>query len=762
MSGPLFENLGEDLGGEPEHLQGLNPPQHAAVTTLEGPLLILAGAGSGKTRVLTRRVAHLLHSGVRPWNILAVTFTNKAAQEMKHRIEALVGPAAQDLQVSTFHSTCVRILRRDIEPLGYSRNFVIYDDDDQIRLLKGVLDELGIAKESLPPRRARSLIDRAKNRMEGPDAVEARRDAEQHPAAARVFRAYEAKLKAADALDFNDLINKVVELFERFPGVLERWQDRFRYLMVDEYQDTNRAQYRLVNLLASKRRNIAVVGDDDQSIYSFRGADIRNILDFEDDFPDAKVVRLEQNYRSTSRILQAAMAVVTNNSDRKDKELWTDAGEGEPIRTIVAPDEEGEGQRVAREIRTLLSDGVRAEDMAIIYRTNARSRVFEQALSEARVPYVLVGARRFYERREVKDLTAYLRLLLNPADDMSFLRVINEPARGIGGRSVDKLRELALAREVPLLEAAREMAGQGGRLGKALERFVALIDSLTAQAEALQPGELVQRVAEESGYLPKLRAEKTTESEDRIRNITELCRDVDTEADSEDPRERLQAFLDRATLTGQDAELPDSGAVTLMTCHLAKGLEYPVVFVAGLTEGSFPLVWGGHVMERELEEERRLMYVAITRAMRRLYLTRAMRRMVYGKGYVPATPSIFLDEIPRALLVPAGGRFAGRPPSKPTKPVGDLRMQAFLAQARARPKSDEPEVTPSEGPVTTRPATQPSDFAVGTRVMHRDFGEGIIRQKRAIPGTLRLVVEFAGRRRRTINPRLEPLEIILS
>ncbi|MCB9764619.1 MAG: UvrD-helicase domain-containing protein [Alphaproteobacteria bacterium] len=747
---------------DPDHLQGLNAPQREAVEALDGPLLILAGAGSGKTRVLTRRVAHLLHTGrAQPWQVLAVTFTNKAAQEMKHRIGILVGPeAAADLWVSTFHSTCVRMLRRDIAHLGYPRSFVIYDDDDQNRLLKDILKGRGVDKEKLSPRRLRGLIDRAKTAMAGPEALADEPDLP--GVAVSCFEDYEARLRAANALDFNDLINKTAELLRDHDAVRHRWQRRFRYIMVDEYQDTNRAQYRLVNLLAAGHGNLAVVGDDDQSIYSFRGADIRNILDFERDHPDARVVRLEQNYRSTERILQAAMAVVENNRQRKDKRLWTAGDTGEPIFTLIGRDEETEGREVAGEIRTLLDQGQRPEDIAIIYRTNARSRVFELALSEARLPYVIVGARRFYERLEIKDLLGYLRLVVNPADEMGFKRVVNVPRRGIGARTVDAIEAHANQHGVSMLEAARAMGEAKGRTGRALSGFVALIDRFRAEVPSHSPGELVQLIAEETGYLPALKAEKTTEAEDRIRNIQELGRDVESEAeaDIEDPFERLQAFLDRASLTGQDSELPDGGRITLMTAHLAKGLEYPVVFATGLVEGSFPMVHGGHYTDRELEEERRLMYVAITRAQERLYLTRALRRMIYGRGIAPTSPSPFLDEIPRDLMRPAGSGARRRPAPAVGPTHQKAKLDAFLAWQKQRAPVDAAPPDLDE-PVTTRPATDPSDFAVGVRVVHRNFGLGVIRGKKSFPGTIRLDIEFAKRRRRTINPRLEPLEIVI-
>lgn len=748
---------------EPAYLAGLNHPQRAAVEHRRGPLLILAGAGSGKTRVLTRRVAHLIACGVNPWNILAVTFTNKAAEEMKARVTQLIGEPAKDVWVSTFHSTCVRILRRDIEQLGASSTFTILDDDDQNRVLKGVIGDLGLDDDKLTPRRMRGLIDRAKNRMIGPREFARIEDPDRPPRAAEVYERYEERLRASNALDFNDLINRVVQLFATRPEVLARWQGRFRNIMVDEYQDTNRAQYELVRLLSSTRdRNLVVVGDDDQSIYSFRGADIRNILDFERDYPEAKVVRLEQNYRSSDRILSAAMDVVRNNHDRKRKELWTRAELGEPLRELVGKDEEEEGQRVSVEVRMLLGQGYKPSDIALIYRTNARSRVFETALSQARVPFVVVGARRFYERKEVKDVLAYLRVLVNYTDEASLFRILNVPRRGIGSSTENALRDRMISLGLPPLEAARALAAEGGRAGKALSSFVALIDRLRVEMQHRSPGELLLLVAEESGLLPELRANQDEESVDRIRNIEELARDSEVGSPPDDgaPRDdspiaRLRDFLDRVTLVGQDSELPsDEGRVTLMTAHLAKGLEYPVVFVCGLVQGSFPLTWGANA-ERDLEEERRLMYVALTRAQQRLYLTRPVRRRSWGErssGEEFAERSVFLQEIR-----PERFERQRRAPTAPLPDANRQKLEAFLAGARPRPAA------PAEAPAvrTTRVASEPSDFRVGARILHPRFGEGVISSKRILPGMISLLVTFNKGGTKTIDPRLDPVEIIV-
>ncbi|MCP4916746.1 MAG: UvrD-helicase domain-containing protein [Proteobacteria bacterium] len=748
----------------PLHLQGLNPPQLDAVQTIEGPLLILAGAGSGKTRVLMRRVAHMLYSGIKPWNILAVTFTNKAAAEMKKRVRAMVGSDADKLTVSTFHSACVRILRIEAKHLGYTNNFAIYDADDQKRMIKQILKDKNIDAKRFTPNNIRSNIDRAKNKRHGPDdMVDVPRQVSE------VFAEYEARLKTAGAVDFNDIINKVVDVFEQQPEVLAKWRNRYRYMMVDEYQDTNRAQYQLISLMAGDRGNLAVVGDDDQSIYSFRGADIRNILDFEADFPNAKVVKLEQNYRSSSRILKAAMAVVTVNKGRKDKELWTEAAEGAPLKLLVARDENEEAQKVAARISAGIRQGRRPEDFAVIYRTNARSRPFEQAFRRMNIPHVLVGTRKFYERREVRDMIGYLKLVLNPANEMAFLRVINVPRRGLGPKAVEKIRAEAAARDVPIVEACRILGGGRGKQAESMRRFADLIQQLTAQAVTSLPGELVQTVARETGYRAELEADATEEALGRIENIDALAADIASdeftlpeELDSSDPLNVLAAFLDRASLAGQADELPDGGRVTLMTAHLAKGLEYPVVFVAGLVEGSFPLT--REESEERLEEERRLAYVAFTRAEQELILTRSMMRIVYGTGPQRCTPSRFLDDVPRDLMEGWTDRKPVRraPSVDPTE--ARKRLLAFTsrhAKKKPDPVASSASESSDDGIQRTITPESPAELRVGRRVLHPEFGEGIIRTSSGSPQNPRLTIEFAGRRRRTLFAGFSRLEIIV-
>ncbi|RME21465.1 MAG: ATP-dependent DNA helicase PcrA, partial [Deltaproteobacteria bacterium] len=664
-------------------LDGLNPPQREAASRIEGPLLILAGAGSGKTRVLTHRIAHMLDQGIDPRHILAVTFTNKAAGEMKERVHNLVGERGRRILVTTFHSACVRFLRQDIEVLGYPRSFTIYDTDDQNRLLKRLLAAEGIRSKEWTPARLRGVIDRAKNRMQTPrELAEELRHSPGDPSA-RLYARYQEELQAAGAVDFNDLLNLVVRLWREHPAVLARYQRRFRYVMVDEYQDTNRAQYELIRLLMARPpgepRNIAVVGDDDQSIYAFRGANIRNILDFERDFPDATVVRLEQNYRSMGNILAAAHAVVRHNAGRMDKKLWTDRGDGEPVVVRAYDDPNAEAEAIVAEIRRQVEAGARRYgDTAIIYRTNAQSRSFEQVMVRSGVPHVLVGARKFYERREVRDLLAYLKLVLNPADDMALLRVINVPRRGIGAKSLESLRQYAAREGVPLLAAARTWSRGKGRAQAGAARFVEQIDHFTELARTLEPGRLVERIAAETGYIDALRSEDSEEARGRIDNIAALASAVDEPVDAaalfdvtamsgaegdgaaldlDDPLVRLQLFCDRVSLAGQDEDLPDAddaGQVTLLTAHLAKGLEFPQVYVVGMFEGGFPHF---RAMDREedIEEERRLVYVAMTRARDRLVLTRSRRNLVVGEGYRDVRPSRFLADLPDTGVVFEGG-----------------------------------------------------------------------------------------------------------
>ncbi|MBM7867636.1 DNA helicase-2/ATP-dependent DNA helicase PcrA [Heliobacterium gestii] len=615
--------------------------------------MILAGAGSGKTRVLTHRIGQLIEQcGVSPFHILAITFTNKAAAEMRERLGRLIGPRAHDVWVSTFHSTCMRILRKDAEKLGYDRSFVIYDSTDQQRLLKECLKELNIDEKRFKPQAVAAAISSAKNILMGPAAYE--RQAYDYFAqiAAKTYHIYQKKLQANNAMDFDDLLVNAVRLFQEFPHVLDYYQDRFQYIHVDEYQDTNHAQYVLVKLLAEKYRNLCVVGDDDQSIYGWRGADIQNILDFERDYAEAVVLKLEQNYRSTGKILEAANAVVGNNRGRKVKKLWTENDSGEPIVSYQGETEHDEARYIVQAISRLSeAEGRPYRDFAILYRTNAQSRVLEEHFMYAGIPYRIFGGLRFYERAEIKDIVAYLRFISNPADAISFRRVVNVPKRGIGDATVQKLLDqadqagwnageaLARAGEVPGLS----------RAAKALAAFGQLIDALRRESPSLLVTQIVEAILDRTGYVRELEAEQTEEAKGRIENIKEFL-SVTQEFDRTADEKTLEEFLAGVSLVSDtDNYNEEEDAVVLMTMHSAKGLEFPVVFVAGMEEGVFP---HSRVQfeEAQVEEERRLCYVAITRARERLYLARAWRRTLFGNT-VSNGPSRFLEEIPPSLLV---------------------------------------------------------------------------------------------------------------
>jgi DNA helicase-2/ATP-dependent DNA helicase PcrA len=633
----------------------LNPVQLDAVTFTEGPLLVVAGAGSGKTRVLTYRIAHLIENlGVHPSSILAITFTNKAADEMRERVFQLVGKRAENIWIMTFHAACARILRQEIAHLGYSKNFVVYDEKDSLKLIADCLKELNYDSANFKPSIIRNRISLAKNDMIEPNEFASISESKFDEVVASVYRLYQKKLKESNALDFDDLLLITVKLLKKFPEVLEKYQQRFRYILVDEYQDTNRTQYELLKLLAQKHRNICVVGDDDQSIYGWRGADVRNILDFEKDFPDATIIRLEQNYRSTKTILDAANHLISHNKKRKPKKLWTENDKGETITLYEAFDEYDEAQFIAAEVQRLTSLGSKYSygDIAVFYRTNAQSRTVEEVFMKYGIPYVIVGGVKFYDRQEIKDVLAYLRLVVNPNDVVSFKRVINTPKRGIGKQTVEKLEYFAYQEGIGLLEATSRVDELKGRIGsKALEsvkRFFQLIDFLREQAEQKTPAELVWMAAEKSGYIDMLKEEKTIEAEGRIENIQELV-SVAVNFSKLYPGAGLPEFLERISLISDiDTYERQEEAVTLMTVHNAKGLEFPVVFIIGLEEGLFPHSRSMY-SEDEIEEERRLCYVGITRAKEKLYLIHAYERTFFGtKNY--SAPSRFLSEIPQELI----------------------------------------------------------------------------------------------------------------
>ncbi|MDO5378191.1 MAG: 3'-5' exonuclease [Clostridia bacterium] len=632
------------------NLNDLNREQRLAAETLEGPLLVLAGAGSGKTRALTYRVANLLSQGVTPWSIMAITFTNKAAAEMRERIEKLAGESAAEVWVSTFHSGCARILRKDIEKLGYTRSFTIYDDDDQQSALKEILKRLNIDEKFLPPREIKAKISDAKNKLLGPQEWFAQSERDYRcQMVEEIYSAYEEKLKSSNALDFDDLIVKTLELLTLHPPVLDYYQRRLRYIHVDEYQDTNYAQYMLVRLLAQQSRNLCVVGDDDQSIYGWRGADIRNILDFEKDFPDATVIKLEQNYRSSANILDAANQVIAHNEKRKDKALWTQQGPGEAIKLYRAGDEREEAAWICQQIRRLGAQGEDASRFAVLYRTNAQSRVIEEAFVQSGIKYRMYGGLRFYDRKEVKDILAYLRVMINPADDVSLRRIINVPKRAIGDTTVAELARHAQQEGVPLLTACMDMPDSlASRARKSVERFTELIMNLTMLAETMKLTELVQYVIDTAGLESQYAKEDSDEARSRVENIREFVgavQEFEEKADSA----TLSDYLENVALVSDlDAMTEDGGAVTMMTLHSAKGLEFPNVFMVGMEENLFPSMRSRDDQAR-MEEERRLCYVGITRARERLFLSHASRRMLYNQMQFNDR-SRFIDDIPARVM----------------------------------------------------------------------------------------------------------------
>ncbi len=643
----------------------LNERQREAVFHTEGPLLILAGAGSGKTRVLTHRIAYLIEElGVNPWNILAITFTNKAAGEMRERVDNLVGHGAESVWVSTFHSMCVRILRRHIDLIGYDNSFTIYDVDDQRTLMKDVCRKLDIDTKKYNERMMLSAISSAKNEMVTPAEYETNAAGDfGRQKIAKAYREYEGQMKMNNALDFDDLLMKTVQLLQTQPDVLDYYQERFRYIMVDEYQDTNTVQFKLVSVLASKYHNLCVVGDDDQSIYKFRGADIRNILDFESTFSDAKVIKLEQNYRSTSNILNAANAVIRNNRGRKDKTLWTDQGDGDLIRLCQFDTAYDEAEFAADDIQSRVENGAAYKDFAVLYRTNAQSRLFEEKFVAMSIPYKIVGGVNFYARREIKDLLAYLKTIDNGRDDLAVRRIINVPKRGIGLMTIGRVQESADARGIGFYEALKglDLIPGIGRAGSKLDSFVSLIEYFKGRAEQASISDLMKEIIEMTTYVESLEAEGEEEAKARIENIEELQNKIATyEEDCSDRGEpaTLGGFLEEVALVADIDSLDESqDYVVLMTLHSAKGLEFPQVYLAGMEDGLFPSYLSTEDAD-SLEEERRLCYVGITRAMERLTLSCARRRMVRGETQYNRM-SRFVQEVPQELMTTGGFRSGG-------------------------------------------------------------------------------------------------------
>ena len=714
-------------------LVDLNEPQRKAVEHGEGPLLVIAGAGSGKTRVLTRRVAYLVATGqARPSEILAITFTNKAAQEMRERVEELVGGVSKLMWVMTFHSACARILRANAERLGYKRSFTIYDEADSLRMLKRCMEECEIDPKRFTPRSIRAAISGAKNRLEDSTDYAERQASFFEEQVADAYALYERRMVEASAMDFDDLLVRTVNLLELFADVRERYERTFRWILVDEYQDTNKAQYRLLQLLAGETRNLTVVGDEDQSIYSFRSADVRNILDFDKDFSDASVVKLEENYRSTQTVLDAANAIVANNSERREKHLFTSAARGEPVTVAEIDDEHAEARFVAGEIERLVSDeGYARDDVAVFYRMNAQSRVLEDTLVRYEMPYQVIGGTKFYERAEVKDAIAYLQLLANPADGISFGRVVNSPRRGIGQQT--QARVLSHANTTgediwDVMARPHEIPSLGTAAVKALSRFAAIMAGLRERAEGESVAELLESVLHDTGYMESLEAERTLEAEGRMENLQELvgvAREFDANRVVEGPSEDtpLEEFLARISLyTDQDSLRDSESLITLMTLHNAKGLEYDAVFMIGCEEGVFP--HSRSVEEGNLEEERRLAYVGVTRARKRLYMTCARRRMLHGAGGWNL-PSRFLREVPEELVDHRAMAMRTGWQSGPS--VGG-RERGFAAGGGFSP------------PAPKQPHEPEAEFRIGDDVIHASFGEGVVTSVE--PGAV-IVVRFA-------------------
>lgn len=739
-------------------LANLNPMQKKAVLHNEGPLLILAGAGSGKTRVLTHRIAYLIEEyGVAPYQILALTFTNKAANEMRERVDRIVSYGAESIWVSTFHSTCVRILRRFIDHLGYDRSFTIYDADDQKSLMKDICKHLNIDTKKYKEKTFLNAISSAKNELQTPDQYAAEVAKEYNKKIfGSVYREYQRRLQQNNALDFDDLIMKTVELFQKEPEVLRQYQERFRYLLVDEYQDTNTAQFTLLSLLASRYQNLCVVGDDDQSIYKFRGANIMNILNFEKVFPQAEVIRLEQNYRSTKRILEAANEVIRHNASRKAKTLWTDQEEGEPIRYVQFGNEYEEAAGIAGDIaEKVRNQGASYSDFAVLYRTNAQSRVFEEKLVQESIPYRIVGAINFYSRKEIKDILCYLKTINNPADDIAVKRIINVPKRGIGATTIQRITNYAIDNDMSFYEALTQAdyIDGCGRAATKIFSFVTLIERLrhALDDDELTLTELMDEIFEATGYIKDLEAEETVEANARLENLDALVNKVaqyqtDCEEETSDEAASLNGLLENIALVADiDTVEDDAEQVLLMTIHSAKGLEFPNVYVCGMEENVFPSAMALYdLSDDEIEEERRLCYVAITRAMKNLTLTCAMQRMKNGQPNFNF-PSRFISEIPRYLLKQTQGvdtrsRANSRPSIDRTATLDDIFSPAKIySKGSKNPFAGNPYIQKG----VKKPETNGTpDYGEGDSVYHIKFGNGIVRSLKPLDSDYEVVVDF--------------------
>lgn len=722
-------------------VKNMNAEQSEAVRTTEGPLLIMAGAGSGKTRVLTHRIAYLLdEKDVSPYNILAITFTNKAAKEMKARVEQLVGEEAQVIWMSTFHSMCVRILRRDADRIGIERNFTIIDPTDQKSVIKDVLKNENIDSKRFEPRMFIGAISNLKNELKTPEDAQKEANDYHSQMVATVYKGYQRQLSRNEALDFDDLIMTTINLFERVPEALEYYQNKFQYIHVDEYQDTNKAQYTLIKLLANKFKNLCVVGDSDQSIYGWRGADIQNILSFEEDYPDAKTIFLEQNYRSTKTILNAANEVIKNNTERKPKGLWTANTGGDKINYYEATTERDEAEYVVREIMKHQRNGKKYSDMAILYRTNAQSRVLEETFMKSNIPYTMVGGQKFYDRKEIKDLLSYLRVIANSNDDISLQRIINVPKRGVGPSSVEKIQTYAVQNNISMFDALGEVdfIGLSKKVTQECIAFYEMIQNLIKEQEFLEISEIVEEVLVKSGYRDMLDREQTLESRSRLENLDEFM-SVPKDYEENTPLEEqsLINFLTDLSLVADIDEADTESGVTLMTMHSAKGLEFPIVFIMGMEESLFP-----HIRaiksddDHEMEEERRICYVAITRAEETLYITNATTRMLFGRSQ-SNMPSRFLKEIPEDLMESHSGskRQTIQPKAKPTQKRGFSKR-----------------TTSSKKQVTS------SDWKIGDKVTHKAWGEGMVSNVNEKNGSVELDIIFKSEGPKRLLAQFAPIE----
>ncbi|MGK0551244.1 DNA helicase PcrA [Enterococcus faecalis] len=745
-------------------IQGMNPKQTEAVLHTEGPLLVMAGAGSGKTRVLTHRIAYLIEEkDVNPWNILAITFTNKAAKEMKERVAQLLDTGGEAVWVSTFHSMCVRILRRDVEQIGYERNFTIIDPAEQRTLMKRIIAELNIDPKKYDPRSILGTISNAKNELQTPEKVAELQGSPYEEIVAKCYDAYQKELRRNQCMDFDDLIMNTIRLFHEQPDTLAYYQNKFHYIHVDEYQDTNHAQYTLVNMLAARFRNLCVVGDADQSIYGWRGADMQNILDFEKDYTDATVILLEQNYRSTKKILNAANSVIQNNRNRKDKQLWTENIDGEKIVYYRGETERDETQFIVSQIQKEIRENQRIYgDFAVLYRTNAQSRVMEEMLLKSNIPYTMIGGHKFYDRKEIKDILAYLSIISNSSDSISFERIVNEPKRGIGKSSIEKLRNFASLHDWPLLEAAQnvELANISGKAGKELGNFGLMIQGLTQMVPYLTITELVKETLQRSGYRDELLRQNNLEAQARLENLDEFLTvtqefdkrfEAQNQGDTNGEATKLANFLSDLALVSDLDNLEESTSqVTLMTLHAAKGLEFPVVFLIGLEEGVFPLS-RALLEEQELEEERRLAYVGITRAEEILYVTNAFSRTLYGRTQYNR-PSRFLEEIDAELIEKQG---AAQTPQTATRTFDPKIFKDASPKKSAY-------VQPACKAVSNKVASggEKASWQAGDKVKHKAWGTGTVVRVNGTAKDLELDIAFPEKGIKRLLAAFAPIEKI--